>query len=159
MKLLVQSTGKILCAIWNLGTKIYSKFVTLRSFFKRFRNGKKVQIDSKKSRKSFKINCLIIYWIIFFFTNFFVDRHHYFAKYMFLTFLNGWFFSDFCYIAKYWNSDRVKLLAGSVYVKHPYEDIPTWKSIFFVTFSKRETIQKYVLEILLRNFRNWLSYS
>ena len=26
------------------------------------------------------------------------------------------FFSDFFYIAKYWNSDRIELLAGSVYL-------------------------------------------
>ena len=33
------------------------------------------------------------------------------------------------------------------------------KSILFGTFSGRETIQKYVLKILLRNSKNWLSYS
>ena len=27
------------------------------------------------------------------------------------------FFSDYYYVAKYYNSDRIRLLAGSVYVK------------------------------------------
>ena len=30
---------------------------------------------------------------------------------------------------------------------------------FFVEFSERKTIQKYVLKMLLRNSKNWLSYS
>ena len=34
VQLLVQSPGKFLCVIWNLGTKTYTEFVTLRLFFK-----------------------------------------------------------------------------------------------------------------------------
>ena len=37
---------------------------------------------------------------------------------MFLTSLISLIFSDFLYIVKYWNSDRIKFLAESVYVKH-----------------------------------------
>ena len=32
VELLVQSPGKFLCVIWNLGTKTYPKLVPLRSF-------------------------------------------------------------------------------------------------------------------------------
>ena len=34
MQLSVESSGKVLCVIWNRSPKTYSKFVTLRSFFK-----------------------------------------------------------------------------------------------------------------------------
>ena len=34
------------------------------------------------------------------------------------------FFSDFYYIAKCRNSDRIKLSVETVYVKHPYGNIP-----------------------------------
>ena len=40
-----------------------------------------------------------------------------FVSYFYLQY--GWFFSDVCYITKYWNYDRIKLLAKSVYAKHP----------------------------------------
>ena len=56
VQLLVQSLGKFLCVIWNLGIKSYPKFVTLRAFFKifeqNFKNVKKIekiQMDSEKS--------------------------------------------------------------------------------------------------------------
>ena len=34
------------------------------------------------------------------------------------VFNNVWFLSDFCYIAKYWNSDRVKLQVENLYVSY-----------------------------------------
>ena len=34
VQILIQSIGKFLCVIWDLGTRTYQKFVTLRSFFK-----------------------------------------------------------------------------------------------------------------------------
>ena len=61
MKLLVQLTGKFLCVIWNLVTKTYQKFVTLRSlknFQKSFINAKKLKkilIDFKKLINLFEI--------------------------------------------------------------------------------------------------------
>ena len=63
---------------------------------------------------------LIICGTIIFFSNFLITfRHHYYAKYTFLTSLIWLIFSDFYYIVKYWNSDVIKLLAGNIYVKHP----------------------------------------
>ena len=38
MQLLIESSGKVLCVIWNLVMKTYIKFVTSRSFFKIFKN-------------------------------------------------------------------------------------------------------------------------
>ena len=71
VQLLVQSSGKFLCVIWNLGSKTYPKFVTLRSFFKIFKHVKKIEkikIGSKKSINSFemetRISHLIIFWSI-----------------------------------------------------------------------------------------------
>ena len=37
-----------------MDTKIYPKFVTLRSFFKIFKKNVKIQMDSKKSINSFE---------------------------------------------------------------------------------------------------------
>ena len=41
VQLFGQSSVKFLCVIWNLVTKTYQKFITLRSFFKVFNNAKK----------------------------------------------------------------------------------------------------------------------
>ena len=41
---------------------------------------------------------------------------------MLLTSFITLIFSDFCYIAKYWNFDRIKFLTQSVYVKHLSEE-------------------------------------
>ena len=41
-------------------------------------------------------------------------RHYYYAKQMFLTSLTWLTFSDFCCIAKYWYSDRIKLFVRNV---------------------------------------------
>ena len=61
----------------------------------------------------------MIYGTINFFGNLLITvRHYYYAKYKFLTSLIWLIFSDSYYIAQYWNSDCIKLLALSVYVKH-----------------------------------------
>ena len=41
VELLALLPGKLLCAIWNLVTKTYPKFGTLRSLLKLFKNAKK----------------------------------------------------------------------------------------------------------------------
>ena len=51
VQLLVESTGKFLRVIWNLISKTYPKFVTLRSFFKFFK--KKFQ-KLKENLKKYK---------------------------------------------------------------------------------------------------------
>ena len=42
-QLLIQSTEKFLYVIWNVVTKTYPKFVTLRLFFKILKNLKKIE--------------------------------------------------------------------------------------------------------------------
>ena len=76
MQLLGQSLGKFLCVSWNLCIKTYPKFVTLRSFFKIFKNisktQKKIEIiktDFKKLINLFEIKRIghvIIYGALFF---------------------------------------------------------------------------------------------
>ena len=94
-----------------------SIFVSKRYFKKRKKNWKNSyefwKID-KFIRNEKRIDCLIIYWTIVLFTNWLITfRYYYNAKQMFSTSLI-WliFFSNFRYIAKYWNSDRIKLLLG-----------------------------------------------
>ena len=85
----------------------------------------KIYMDSEKSINSFEIKKRIGHrnWRDNFFWQFFNNcsalllcKIYFFTSWIWLI------FSDFCYIAKYWNSNRVKLLAGSVYVrvKHPW---------------------------------------
>ena len=76
VQLLVQSPWKFLCVTWNLRTKIYLKFVPLRSFFKIFKNVKKIekfQINSKKSINAFKIKEENYWWENYFFWQFFTN--------------------------------------------------------------------------------------
>ena len=40
---------------------------------------------------------------------------------------------NFCYIAKYWNSDRIKLLIENVRAIYPFK---IWKIVFFFIFIK-----------------------
>ena len=93
MKLLVQSSGKFLCVIWNLGRKTSKvRNVTFDSkkkkkkkkknsiFFSTTRKIEKVQINSEKSINLFQIKMrighFIIYGTIFFlqFVNNFIMR-------------------------------------------------------------------------------------
>ena len=68
-------------------------------------------MDSEKLINLFEIkknkSCIYL-WDNFFRSLLITFRCYYYAKYM-----------HFCYISKYWNFDRIKLLAESVYVKHP----------------------------------------
>ena len=119
--------GKFLCVIWNLGTDTWPKFITLRWFFKK--NFKIVKRNWKNSDRFWKINKFI--WNETkdrlpdylrdncFFCNLLITfRNYYYEKYVFLIILIWSIFSGFCYIAEYWNSDRIKLLARSLYVKY-----------------------------------------
>ena len=70
-QLLIQSAGKFLGVTWNLVTKTYPKFVTLRSFFKIYKTIflMKKNRDFEKAINSFEtkwIGHLIIYGAIFF---------------------------------------------------------------------------------------------
>ena len=66
-----------------------------------------------------KIACLIIFWAII--------LYYVFNNFTALSWKIGVFnifnlvvfFSDLCYIAKYWNFDQIKLLTGSVCINHP----------------------------------------
>ena len=107
VKLLAPSPGKFICVIWNLVTKTYSKFITLRSFWTFLNFVKKIEIiymNSEKSINSFKINrigYLIICRTIFSINLSITFRHYYHAKYMFLTSLIRLILSIFCYGSQY----------------------------------------------------------
>ena len=117
-----------MCVIWNLGTKIYPKFITLRSFFKifpkSFKNVKKIQkieMDSKKLIKVIwneKNDRSPDYLCDNYFFWQFVNNFSALLSCNILTSLILLIISDFNYNTNHWNSDRIKLLAGSRYVKH-----------------------------------------
>ena len=71
---LVQSPEKFSCVTWNLVRKIYPKFVTLRSLFKKILSQKKIKkihMDSKKLINSSKMkDKLSVYSLNNFLTNF-----------------------------------------------------------------------------------------
>ena len=116
------SPGKFLCVMWNHVATTYLKFVTWRSFFVN-KKIEKIHVDSKKS-----INSLTIIkqsspgylWEYYFFRQFVNNFSALLLckKYVFDIFNMVDFSFNFCYISKYWNSDCIKHLARSVYVKH-----------------------------------------
>ena len=99
--------------------KTIPKIRNVKFIFPNFQKQKKIekiQIDSKKSINSFKKKKkghLNIYGAIIFpwqFVDNFSALFGYYAKYIFLTSSICLFFLDFCYIPKYWNSHRIKLI-------------------------------------------------
>ena len=76
------------------------------------------------------------------FCNLLITLWHYYAKYMFLTSLICQIFSNLCHIAKYWNFDHIKLLAGSVFEKE-WQELIHFLSVFkskWVPFLKQKCI-------------------
>ena len=81
-------------------------------------------MDSKKLINIFemekRIGHLVIYSTIIVFGNLLITFwYYYYGKYMFLTSIMKLIIFRFLLYREFWNFDRIKLLAGSVYVKHP----------------------------------------
>ena len=146
-QLLVQSPEKFLYVIWNLVKKSYPKFVMSRSFFKIlleiFKTVKKIGKNLYGFWKidEFILNgkneCHLIISGTIFFSRFVNNFLALLLRkiYVFGIFNMIDFFQIFVsYIAKYWNSDGIKLFAGSVSLRgHTYLKGKTKKenSIFF----------------------------
>ena len=62
--MLIQSPGKSLCVISNLGTKIYPKFIKLRSFFKSKKKIEKIQMDFNPIGLSLFWSLLRLSWVV-----------------------------------------------------------------------------------------------
>ena len=97
--------------------------------------------------------------------------NYYYAIYMFLTSLIWLIFSDFYYIARYWNSERIKLLVGGT-VKHSiyarggglnFErrnvERLTFRNfkIANIKITKDELFVGFIVEFIFSFFRNYLN--
>ena len=143
MQLLVQSPDKLLCLIWISWYRNISEICNVTFIFQNFQifffliqiKILKIHMDSEKSINSSqirkRIGRLIIHATIFFCNLFISFWHNY--KVIDIFFMLDFF--RFSYIAKYWNSDRIKLLDMSISVKHPWNvifwHIRLFKIIFF----------------------------
>ena len=63
------------------------------------------------------------------------------------------FFSEFCYIPKYWSSDRIKLLAKSVYVHEASLTPPHFEHCY--RESKLDKLQCSIKSITITFNKDW----
>ena len=128
VKLLVQSLGIFLSVIWNLvrnTSRIRNVTFIFQNFDFFFKNVSKYWKSLLHSRKLINLFKMIIDRLPHYLSDIFFFQFAYsFSAFLlwkinvFETFNMVDSFSVFCYLANYWNYDRIKLLTESLYVKH-----------------------------------------